>query len=428
MHVFRYTTHQCIDLLERPPRHLTVMGKPLEKLQEQAILSSLGSLIKIQEVITPEAIGKLPEGETLLLSDNLFLTPEFLHSFLAAARKQQINQIYCAAISTSTQIVRDFVQPLSSCPITGDLLHLGLFYARTTQQGIPINLSIAKPIPVDLLDEPLEQLALPPLSTQNTQEQDRQIAFEPINIVPAIDFAPLRINTSTRLALPIEHWVHLLTANIPFGIYSDAIRFRDRADLLFYPRPSNQELPNNIRDLVVISEGCQIDPSATIIGPTFLGKNVRIGPGTTIVASVLGNNCVVGQGNQVRLSVFEDGVILPPATNIMLWSFLGRGSLVNSQMRFSVVGEDCFIGAFTCITDRILDHSPSEKDTLFGGRQVKVKFRGSVIPSGYWILGAGIGNRTKTGSGTIFYPGRELPPDSLTHLQTGDSLPLTLIK
>lgn len=422
MHVFRYTTNQRIDILERPTRHVTVMGNLLEKLQEQAILSFLGSRIKIQEVITPEEIEKFPEGETLLLSDNLFLTPEFLHSFLATARKQQINQIYCAAISTSTQIVSDFVQPLSSCPITGDLLLLGLFYARTTQPGIPINLSIAKPIPIDLLDEPLEQLALPPLSTQNTG--DRQIVFEPINIVPATDFAPLRINTSTRLALPIEHWVHLLTANIPFGIYSDAIRFRDGADLLFYPWSSNRELPNNIRDLVIISEGCQIDPSATIIGPTFLGKNVRIGPGATIVASVLGNNCVVGQGNHVRLSVFEDGVILPPATNIMLWSFLGRGSLVNSQMRFSVVGEDCFIGAVTCITDRILDNSPSEKDTLFGGRQVKVKFRGSVIPSGYWILGAAIGNRTKTASGTILYPGRELPPDSLIHLQTGDDLPL----
>ncbi len=426
MHVFRYTTNQRIDILERPPRHLTVMGNPLEKLQEQAILSSLGSLIKIQEVITPEEIGKLPEGETLLLSDNLFLTPEFLDTFLIAARKQQVNQIYCAAILTSTQIVRDFVQPLCSCPVNDDLLLLGLFYARITQHRIPINLSIAKPIPLDLLDEPLEHLALPPLSTQNTD--NRQIAFEPLKIFSATDFAPLRINTSTRLALPIEHWVHLLSTNIPFGIYSDAMRFREGTDLLFYPWLSNQELPKNIRDLVVISEGCQIDPSATIIGPTFLGKNVRIGPSATIVASVLGNNCVVGQGNHVRLSVFEDGVILPPATNIILWSFLGRGSLVNSHMRFSVVGEDCFIGAFTCITDRILDNSPPEKDILFGGRQVKVKFRGSVIPSGYWILGAAIGNRTKTASGTILYPGRELPPDSLTHLQTGDSLPLILIK
>ncbi|NER52064.1 MAG: hypothetical protein F6J92_36575, partial [Symploca sp. SIO1A3] len=327
MHVFRYTTNQYLNILECLPRHLTVMGNPLETLQEQAILSSLGNLIKIQEVITPEDIGKLPEGETLLLSDNLFLTPEFLDTFLIAARKQQVNQIYCAAIPTSTQIVRDFVQPLCSSPITGDLLLLGLFYACITQQQIPINLSIAQPIPIDLLDEPLEQLALPPLSTQKPQAE--QIAFEPINIIPTTDFAPLRINTSKCLALPIEHWVHLLTVNIPFGIYSDAIRFRDRADLLFYPWQSNQQLPNNIRELVIISEGCQIDPSATIIGPTFLGKNVRIEPGTTIVASVLGNNCLVGQGNQIRLSVLNDGVILPPATNIILWSFLGRGSLVN---------------------------------------------------------------------------------------------------
>ena len=154
---------------------------------------------------------------------------------------------------------------------------------------------------------------------------------------------------------------------------------------------------------------------------------MRIGPSATIVASVLGNNCVVGQGNQVRLSLLEDGVILPPATNIILWSCLGAGSLVNSQMRFSIVGEDCFIGAVTCITDRILDNSTPEKDTLFGGRQVKVKFRGRIVPSGYWILGAGIGNRTKTASGTIIYPGRELPPDSITHLQTDHSFPLVSI-
>lgn len=172
MHIFRYTSNQHIPILERSPRHLTVMGNSLEKLQEQVIFSSLGSGIRIQEVIAPEEIGNLPAGETLVLSDNLFLTPEFLDAFLMAARKQQINQIYCAAIHTSTQIVRDFVQPLCSGPITGDLLFLGLFYACTTQQQIPINLSIAKPIPIDLLDEPLEQLALPPLSTENTPDLD----------------------------------------------------------------------------------------------------------------------------------------------------------------------------------------------------------------------------------------------------------------
>jgi len=288
--------------------------------------------------------------------------------------------------------------------------------------------SNAKPVVVELFNEAVDALALPPLMPK-TSTQER-ITFRRFNISPAVDFAPLRIHTATRLALPIEHWVHCLSANIIFGIYSDALRFRDGLDLLFYNWPNGQVKPNNIRELVWIGEDCQIDPSATVIGPTIIGNHVTIEPGATVIASVLGDNCFVGQGNQVRLSVFEENVILPPTTNMILWSVLGRGSLINSQIRYSVVGEECFIGALTCVTDRILDNAVQPaKDITFGGRPVKVKYRDRVVSSGYWILGAAFGNRSMTASGTVVYPGRELPPDSLVHLKMGsDGSFLTVIR
>lgn len=426
MRIFRWATGTRIDVMERSARDLTIMGSPLHTVQKRAIERVLGPAT-IREASDRNAPCDYPAGEALLLGDNLFFTPEFFAEFLAAVRQRPKNGVYQAAVSTASQLVRDYVQPLCSGTVVGDLLTVDLFYVNHTAPQSELDLAYASLQTIDLDDEPLEHLALPPLTARTAS--GRRIAFHEVDIFSTTDFAPLRINTSTRLALPVEHWVHGITANIICGIYSEAVRYRDGADLFFYDWPGDQPLPGNIRDLVVMGEGCHIDPSATIIGPTMIGNNVSIDPGTTVVASVLGDNCVVGQGNQLRLSVLEDGVILPPSMNIMLWSFLGRGSIVNSQMRFSLVGEECFIGAVTCVTDRILDKAHTEKDVTFGGREVKVKYRGGVARSGYWILGAAFGNRCMASTGTVLYPGRELSPDVVTHLKEGeDGSPLTLIR
>lgn len=426
LRVFRYSTGSRIDLIERAARDQTIMGSPLHTLQMRAIERTLGRTA-IHEVGDRSALRECPAGECLLLGDNLFLTPEFLACFLSVARQEPTERVYKAAVSTASQLVRDYVQPLCTGSIVDGFLTVELFYVNHTLPMSVFDLANAAPLAVELDDEPLEHLALPPLTARTVP--GRRIAFHELEISSAMDFAPLRINTSARLVLPIEHWVHSITANIICGIYSDAVRYRNGADLFFYDWPADQKVPGNIRDLVVIGEDCQIDPSATIIGPTIIGNNVSVDPGVTIVASVLGDNCIVGQGNQLRLSVLEDGVILPPSMNIMLWSFLGRRSIINSQMRFSFVGEECFVGAATCVTDRILDRANTEKSGTSGGREVKVKFGDDIVRSGYEILGAAFGNRCMTCTGTVLYPGRELSPDTITRLGEGeDGALLALIR
>ncbi len=416
MHIFRHTSKQHINILECYARDLCIMGTTLTELQGRSIERSIGNT----QISETKSLGlkknDLPKDEIVLFSDNLFFTPEFLSAFLAEARKQPVDHLYCAALSTSSQLVQDFVQPLCCCPVAGNLLSLDLFYIKVTCSQTIIDVSNALPLFIELLDEQVDHLALPPLAKDTNS--GHRVVFQDFAILPATDFAPLRINTGVRLALPIMHWVHVLTANIVFGVYGDAIRYRDHGELLFYNEPSAAKLPNNIREVVSIGEGCSVDPSSTIIGPSILGENVKVEPGVTIAASIIGDNTAVGQGNQIRLSVIEKDVILPPSTNMMLWSFLGRRSLINSQMRFSVVGEDCFIGAATFVTDRILDGFRSKMDdTIFGDRQAKVRHRNDVVSSGYRILGAAFGNRSMTCSGTVLYPGRELPTDSVTRLQ-----------
>ena len=239
-------------------------------------------------------------------------------------------------------------------------------------------------------------MALPPKSNYPDGEV---ITFTRYMISEQLDFAPIRVSLSRCFALPIKHWVHLLTASIVFGIYTDALRFSEGNSLVFFKSASSRpsDRPRSIRDLVLIGANCQIDPTATVIGPTIIGDGVIVESGASIVASVVGADCVIGQNCSIRLSVIGEKTMFAALGGSAFWSVVSNHCLVNSPLRFSVVGEDAFIGTGVWITDRILrEESTVNANVNYGGRSVHVLDNEKVVDSGYWVLGAGYWESIKT--------------------------------
>ena len=92
-----------------------------------------------------------------------------------------------------------------------------------------------------------------------------------------------------------------------------------------------------------------------------------------------------------------------------------------SDLRFSIVGSNSFLGAGSHITDCILRTANEDEhkmdDNKMDAPMVKVlageEIGEEIIDSGYYVLGPAIGNRVKIGSGIIIYPGRMIKSDSL---------------
>ena len=87
-------------------------------------------------------------------------------------------------------------------------------------------------------------------------------------------------------------------------------------------------------------------------------------------------------------------------------------SIINTNIRFSIVGNNSFLGSGSIITDLILRNA-DESDPKVNQAMVKVLVGKEIVNSGYYVPGPAIGNRVKIGSGVIVYPGRMIKSGSL---------------
>ena len=92
----------------------------------------------------------------------------------------------------------------------------------------------------------------------------------------------------------------------------------------------------SITDDIWREDGCDVDPSAKIIGPVVFGRGCTIGKDTRITGpAVLGAGCIVETGTTVDEAV--------------LWQSVKLGRDVT--VRNSVVGNNCSVGDATWISD-----------------------------------------------------------------------------
>jgi carbonic anhydrase/acetyltransferase-like protein (isoleucine patch superfamily) len=212
----------------------------------------------------------------------------------------------------------------------------------------------------------------------------------------------------TRAFYSIEHWVHTITANVIFGVFSHAARLDTEID---------RSLTKNLKilskallemkqvlscsEVVVMGRNCSIDPSAIIRGPTFIGNDVSIGPGAVLDIAVIGDNVSIGTGCQVQLSAISDRCFLPFRASLFMTSMMEDSMVAqNTCLQFCSVGRNTFIGAGNTFTDFNLVAKP-----------IRAMHNGQLSETGMPVLGGCVGHNCFVGSGMVIFPARAIESD-----------------
>ncbi|MHB1131317.1 MAG: sugar phosphate nucleotidyltransferase [Chloroflexota bacterium] len=135
-----------------------------------------------------------------------------------------------------------------------------------------------------------------------------------------------------------DYWIDIGTPAKYLGLHRDLLTGR-----------ANATLPGRkLREGIWVDDGCQIDPTARLVSPVVLGRNVVVGPNATLTGPV-----VMGSGSRVgRDSVIEDAVIWSDSvignSVTMKTCVVGSGSRIGDHCWITngaILGDNCIIGA-----------------------------------------------------------------------------------
>jgi carbonic anhydrase/acetyltransferase-like protein (isoleucine patch superfamily) len=364
-------------------RELRVLNKPLW-LHQRDVLAQYCS--QEREVDSFEEIPA-EQVETIVYRDNLFFDQEFMHTFIAQARRSgqarrvAFNLDDKAITSHALQLQRG-IRREGSHP---DGLHYvaDLWYFPN---GVEEN---AQPLVMDTGAREHGYYRVPSYMTNEKGDLTYWVPYQAF--------------------LSVEHWVHLYIANCVFGLFARGARFEARmqklASKLRIMAAGMWERRQVLRSSVAVQVGKNtfIDPSAKILGPTTIGDNCTIGAGAVIDNCIIGNSVNVGCGCQLMLSVVCDRSFLP--FNVaMFMTTLMENSIVaqNTCLQMCVIGRDTFIGANNVFTDYNLLARPARVFQL-----------DQLVETSMPVLGGCVGHHCRIGSGLVVYPARMIESDTI---------------
>ncbi len=319
--------------------------------------------------------------ETLVYRDNLYFDTNFIDEFIRRAKRS----------GKACQVAFSLDDPA----ITGQAIYLQRGIRR---QG---NYYVA-----DLWYYPygLEPVVRPLVMST----EPREVGFYKVPTHMSNLHGDLTYNLPTKPFLSIEHWLHILHANVDFGIFAIGAQFEQKVerDVLFglkllWRGMLERKQILTTSELVHVGKNCSIDPTALIQGPTFIGDNVYIGPGTVIGNCIIGDNVTIDQGCQLMLSVVGNGTFLPFRAALYRTVVMEDCMIAqNTCLQMCVVGRGTFIGAGNTFTDFMLVDKP-----------IRSHFGGKLEDTGMTALGSAIGHNVRIGSGMIVYPARMIESD-----------------
>ena len=213
----------------------------------------------------------------------------------------------------------------------------------------------------------------------------------------------------TKAFCSVEHWVHTITANVIFGVYANAARLDRRIEhdvktnlkILWRAMLERKQVLSS-SGVVHIGPNCSIDPSVIIRGPTYIGKNVNIGPGAVIDVAIIGDNVSIGTGGQVHLSVVSDRCFLPFRAALFTTVLMADSMVAqNTCLQFCSVGRSTFIGAGSTFTDfNLVPHKP-----------IRAIYEGKPSETGMPVVGGCVGHNCYIGAGMVVHPARAIESD-----------------
>jgi acetyltransferase-like isoleucine patch superfamily enzyme len=209
--------------------------------------------------------------------------------------------------------------------------------------------------------------------------------------------------------IAIDAWVHILLADIVFGLFKRGAQFEQQANAstgfklkILWRALLEQTQVLRCSEVVKVGRNCTIDPSAVITGPTTIGDNCTIGAGVVIDNCTIGSNVNIAQGCQLLLSTVGDGAFLPFRASLFMTTLMEDAMVAqNTCLQLCVVGRRTFIGAGSTFTDYNLVPAPIRAMTA------EETLRESNMP----VLGGCVGHNCRLGSGMIIYPARTVESD-----------------
>jgi acetyltransferase-like isoleucine patch superfamily enzyme len=364
-----------IEPFNEPARALRVLNKPLWQWQQDLLAPYVEDQIMVDD---PRNAPRDPV-ETIVHSENVWFDESFLDFFIKEARLKRRPARAAFQTDDPCYLQHGLRNISRSYTPRADLYYVDLWY-------FPSGLSDqaeAVVVPSDAAKVPFRH---PPIMTPNQPPHTESDWYLPQRAVCAID-----------------SWVHLLYANIVFGVFSQAQRAGASSGGIQAALLSivERKPTYSTSALVQVGKDCHIDPSAVIRGPCLIGDNVTIGPGVFVSRSVIGSNVVLTGSNHFDLCVLSDDCFFPFGASASMTVFMeGSSAGHGTSMELSVVGRNTVIGSGTVFTD-------------FNILPVPLKAMGDhhLIEIGLPMLGACIGHNCRIGSGLVFFPGRTVESD-----------------
>jgi acetyltransferase-like isoleucine patch superfamily enzyme len=373
-----------IPPFNEPARDLRIMNKPLWLYQRDVLSPYCQEELECKSF---QEVSSLPahilSGEMLVYRDNLFFDEFLFEAFITAAR-QSGKAAQIAFSKNDAAIVRHALPVQNGIHLKGDVYVADLFYYP---DGTKFAAEKPQPVVIDT--------------------QPREMGFYHVPTYMADERGDLVFNVPLRAFLSIENWTQVFMANSTFGIWAYGARIEKSMDnlgnmlkILWHSLLERKQFLSSSA-LVLVGKNTQIDPAAIIQGPTIIGDNVTIGPGTVINASIIGNNVNIWQGCQLLLSVVGDGCELFFRAALLMTTLMENSMVAqNACLQLCVVGRDTFIGAGNTFTDYNLMAKP-----------LRVFYKGQLREVGLPALGGCVGHNCRIGSGHVFFPARTIDSD-----------------
>lgn len=360
-----------------PARDLNVLAKPLWLFQRDLLAPYTTEEREVNSLreISAERV------ETFVYRDNLYFDQKFIAEFIKRAQKS----------GKACRVAFELDDPA----LKAHALYLQRGIRR--ESGYYVADLWYYPYGVEPVVRPLVMRTEP-----------REVGFYHVPTHMSNVYGDLVYQLPTKSFLSIEHWAHVLLANVMFGIFAIGARFERELDAdlslnlkLLWRGMLERKQVLSTSTMVAVGENCDIDPTAIIQGPTIIGDNVTIGAGSVVTNCIIGDNVNISQGCELMLSVIGPGSFLPFRA-ALFETVLMENCMVaqNTCLQMCVVGRGSFIGAGNTFTDFNLVPKP-----------IRAYFSGQLEETGMSVLGGAVGHNVLIGSGMVIFPARMIESD-----------------
>ena len=362
-----------------PARELRILNKPLKVYQRDLLVKYCDTVSEYESL---DQIPRDDQSELLVYQDNIFFDETLLETFIDKAR-QRGRACRIAFSQNDLAITKHAIYLQDDIHLEGNVYVGNMWYFP---HGI-----VDDPEPL-IIDTEAREIGYYHVPTYMAHEKGEMVYYVPL-----------------RAFLSIEHWFHVFLANTPFGIFAEGARFEakvqkvsTRLSLVLRSMWERKQVLSS-SELVTVGKNTQINPTARIQGPAWIGDNCYIGPGVVIQNSIIGNNVTLMQGAQIMLSVISDNCYLPFRAAIFMSTLMERCIVAqNACLQVCVMGRNTFVGSGTTFTDFNL--VPKTMQAMRNGK---------LESTGLSVVGGCVGHNCRIGAGLVIYPARAIESDTI---------------